>query len=168
MKLKIAGIIRESIVDGPGIRSVIFAQGCPRSCPGCHNPETIDPAGGRFIDSSEIIKMIDEVKLLKGVTFSGGEPFMQADAFAGLGKLIKQRGLDIMTYTGYTWAELLKMSAKEPGVMELLTVSDYLVDGPFIELEKDLKLAFRGSRNQQIINVRESLQKKEVVPAHVT
>ncbi len=165
MELRIAGLIRESVVDGPGIRSVVFAQGCPRSCPGCHNPEALDPSGGRVVEDREILAVLEKNKLLRGVTFSGGEPFMQAEAFAQLGKQIKEKGLDIMTYTGYTWEELLHMGKKNRKVMELLSISDYLVDGPFVETEKDLNLAFRGSRNQRVIDVRKSLRKRDVILA---
>ena len=165
MELRVAGIIRESVVDGPGLRSVVFAQGCPRFCPGCHNPEAINPEGGKVLEDREILDVIAKTKLIRGVTFSGGEPFMQAEAFCKLGKVIKENGLDIMTYTGYTWEELLHMAQENPEVMELLQLSDYLVDGPFIESKKDLNMAFRGSQNQRVIDVRESLQKREVILA---
>ncbi len=166
MELRVAGVIRESVVDGPGIRSVVFAQGCPRSCPGCHNPESIDPKGGKVLEDKEILEVLDKVRLIKGVTFSGGEPFMQARAFAQLGKRIKEKGLDLVTYTGYTWDELLNLGEQKPEVLELLRISDYLVDGPFVESEKDLNLAFRGSKNQRIIDVKESLKKSNVVLAN--
>lgn len=165
MELRVAGIIRESVVDGPGLRSVVFAQGCPRLCPGCQNPDTIDPVGGRLLDEREILEEISKAKLLRGVTFSGGEPFMQAEAFARLGRWIKELGLDLMTYTGYTWDELLRLGKEHQAVMELLEVSDYVVDGPFIESQKDLNLAFRGSRNQRIVDVKASLQGSAVVLA---
>ncbi|MHB9094712.1 MAG: anaerobic ribonucleoside-triphosphate reductase activating protein [Eubacteriales bacterium] len=166
MELRVAGVIRESVVDGPGIRSVVFAQGCPRSCPGCHNPESIDPKGGKVLEDKEILEVLDKVRLIKGVTFSGGEPFMQAQAFAQLGKRIKKKGLDLVTYTGYTWDELLNLGEQKPEVLELLRISDYLVDGPFVESQKDLNLAFRGSKNQRIIDVKESLKKSNVVLAN--
>ncbi|PKM80660.1 MAG: anaerobic ribonucleoside-triphosphate reductase activating protein [Firmicutes bacterium HGW-Firmicutes-14] len=165
MKVRVAGIVKESVVDGPGLRSVIFAQGCPRFCPGCHNPEAVDPHGGRELEDMEIMDTINKVRLINGVTFSGGEPFMQAEAFARLGKQVKEKGLDLMTYTGYTWEELLALGREKPQVMELLNLSDYLVDGPFIASEKDLNLAFRGSRNQRVIDVRQSLLKQDVILA---
>ena len=168
MKIRIAGLIEESVVDGPGIRSVVFAQGCPRACRGCQNPETIDPAGGRDMEDSEILQIIEKIKLIRGVTFSGGEPFMQAQAFAQIGKRLRVKGLDIMTYTGYTWEQLLQMGAEDPAVRELLEVTDYLVDGPFIEEQKDLTLAFRGSANQRIIDVRRSLQEGQVITAPIS
>ncbi len=165
MELRVAGIVPESVVDGPGIRSVVFAQGCPRSCRGCHNPETLDPNGGKVVEDSEILEMISKVRLVRGVTFSGGEPFMQAGAFACLGRRIKEKGLNIMTYTGYTWEQLLELGRQDRQFMELLGVSDYLVDGPFMEGQKDLNLAFRGSSNQRVIDVRESLTRNELVLA---
>lgn len=165
MEVRVAGVIPESVVDGPGIRSVIFAQGCPRHCPGCHNPETIDPCGGRIMQDQEIISIVAKTKLLKGVTFSGGEPFLQAEAFTKMGNVFKEKGLNIMTYTGFTWEELLSLGKTKPEVLDLLCVSDYLVDGPYLESQKDLNLAFRGSKNQRVIDVRESLEKSEVILA---
>lgn len=168
MELRVAGIVRESVVDGPGIRSVVFAQGCPRHCRGCHNPEAIDPTGGKVLEDREILDAIGKTRLIRGVTFSGGEPFMQAEAFAELGQRLKEKGLDIMTYTGYTWEELLNMGRQSPAVMNLLGITDYLVDGPFMEEEKDLNLAFRGSRNQRVIDVQRSIRERDVILAGLT
>lgn len=165
MELRIAGIIKESVVDGPGIRSVVFAQGCPRSCPGCHNPETIDPAGGTVTTVDEVLQELGGLRLVRGVTFSGGDPFMQPAAFAALGKAFKELGRDIMTYTGYTWEELMELARTEPAVMGLVKVSDFIVDGPFINEQKDLNLSFRGSRNQRIIDVAKSLEQGVPVQA---
>ncbi|MFZ5640515.1 MAG: anaerobic ribonucleoside-triphosphate reductase activating protein [Bacillota bacterium] len=162
MEIRIAGIVKESVVDGPGIRSVVFAQGCPRVCPGCHNPEALDPTGGKLTTVEEIVRELAGLRLVRGVTFSGGDPFMQPEAFAALGKAVKELGYDIVTYTGYVWDELLEMGRNQPAVMELVAVSDFIVDGPFIEEQKDLNLPFRGSRNQRIINVARSLEKGEV------
>jgi len=159
MEIRIAGIIRESVVDGPGIRSVVFAQGCPRICPGCHNPEAIDPAGGTATTVDELVRELAGLRLVRGVTFSGGDPFMQPGAFAALGKAFKELGWDVITYTGYTWDELLEMGRTQPAVAEMVEVSDFIVDGPFIEEQKDLNLPFRGSRNQRIIDVAKSLEK---------
>lgn len=165
MEVRVAGLIPESVVDGPGIRTVIFAQGCPRHCPGCHNPESIDPLGGKIMQEQEIIDVVEKTKLIKGVTFSGGEPFLQAAAFAKMGKRFKEKGLDIMTYTGYTWEELFSLGRTQPEILDLLYVSDYLVDGPYLESEKDLNLAFRGSKNQRLIDVRKSLEGSRVILA---
>ena len=163
-KLRLAGVIRESIVDGPGIRMTLFGQGCPHGCKGCHNPETHDPDGGYISNPENILKAIDQNPLLQGVTFSGGEPFFQAEAFAELGEAIKKKGLHIMTYSGYTFEEIFE-GAKQgaPGWKELLAVTDILVDGRFVLEEKSLNLLFRGSKNQRLINVPKSLEKGEAV-----
>lgn len=157
MELKIAGITKESIVDGPGMRLVIFVQGCPHHCPDCHNPETHDPAGGKLMDSTEIIALIEQARLIRGVTFSGGEPFGQAEALAAIAAFVKQRGLDIVTYTGFLFEDLVLRAANEPAVQSLLRQTDILIDGPFRKAERDLRLAFRGSRNQRLIDVPKSL-----------
>jgi len=153
--IRIAGIIRESIVDGPGIRFTVFAQGCPHHCKGCHNENTHDFAGGYDCELNKILSEIDKNPLLSGVTFSGGEPFCQAEAFYELGKEIKARGLDIVTYSGYTLVELQEMAEKDADIGKLLWISDYLVDGPFLQEERDLTHEFRGSRNQRFIRMSE-------------
>lgn len=159
--LRLAGVIRESIVDGPGIRMTIFGQGCPHRCKGCHNPNTHDPKDGYISHPENILKAIDENPLLQGITFSGGEPFLQAEAFAELGAEIKKRKLHLMTYTGYTFEQILDGIEKgENSWMELLSVTDILVDGRFILEEKSLNLLFRGSKNQRLIDVKKSLEKK--------
>ena len=159
--LRIAGITPESIVDGSGIRFTIFAQGCKHNCPSCHNPNTHSLDGGELIALEEIVEMIKEKGLLSGVTFSGGEPFLQAKEFAKLASLIKKlgRNLDIITYTGYLYEDLIKDNKKRV----LLEASDILIDGLFEEEKQDLKLKYRGSSNQRIINVRESLKRDEIV-----
>lgn len=165
MKLRIAGLTKESVVDGPGIRFVVFVQGCPHRCPGCQNPETWDFAGGKELTVDELFAQIRDTRLLQGVTFSGGEPFAQAAALACLGKKVKELGLDIVTYTGYTFEELLDMAEKNQEVRDLLEISDLLVDGPYLAEERDLSIAFRGSRNQRIISVAASLKAKQAVEA---
>ena len=151
--LRIAGIIRESIVDGPGLRLTIFAQGCPHHCKGCHNEATHDFDGGYDCDPSKILNEIDKNPLLTGITFSGGEPFYQPKQFYLLGLDIKTRGLDIVAYSGYTLEQLQKMAEMDQYISKLLGIIDYLVDGPFILEEKDLTLEFRGSRNQRFIRM---------------
>ncbi len=158
MELRIAGIVKDSIVDGPGLRVVVFTQGCFHHCPGCHNLETHDPAGGKVIDTAEIMAVIDQAKLIRGVTFSGGEPFLQAGALAGLAKQIKARGLNIVTYSGYVFEDLLVMAQTNADISALLQQTDILVDGPFQLENRDLRLAFRGSGNQRLIDVRNSLR----------
>ncbi|MDF2501050.1 MAG: pflA 3 [Anaerosporomusa subterranea] len=156
-ELRIAGITRESVVDGPGMRFVIFTQGCPHNCPGCHNPETHDPTGGKLMDSTEIINMIEQAHLIRGVTFSGGEPFLQANALAEIAIAARRHGLDIVTYTGFLFEKLLERAATDTKVLALLTNTDILIDGPYKKEERDLRLAFRGSCNQRLIDVPKSL-----------
>ncbi len=156
-KIRLSGIIEESIVDGPGIRFVIFSQGCPHHCKGCHNPQTFDPSGGYEYDTNNLIMKIKKNPLLKGVTFSGGEPFLQAEAFTELAREIHSLGLDVMSYTGYVFEDLI--ACKENiSWQNLLHNIDILVDGPFLLEKKSLLLKFRGSENQRIINVNESLR----------
>lgn len=149
--LRLAGIVRDSVVDGPGVRLVVFAQGCPRRCPGCHNPETWDFSGGRVTASSEVIGIIRGLakKRLTGITLSGGEPFCQAAPLAKVARAAKDMGLDVWAYTGYTYEELA--AADDPAVQELLRAVDVLVDGPYVEAQKSLDLPFRGSKNQRVL-----------------
>ena len=156
-QLRIAKIINESIVDGPGIRMTIFAQGCPHKCKGCHNPDTHDFSGGYLIDIDEVIKSAKKNPLLSGLTFSGGEPFSQAETFAKLAKMAHKNGLNIITYSGYTIEELLKSMNENAGWNDLLQEIDTLVDGRFILEQRDLTLKFRGSKNQRIIDPRQSI-----------
>lgn len=165
--IRVAGVTKESIVDGPGFRYVIFTQGCPHKCVGCHNPETHSRFGGRDITFKEIISDISKNPLLDGVTFSGGEPFLQATKLSILAKEIKSHGLNIMTYTGYTFEELYRNSSKENGFLELLNCTDYLVDGKFEVEKKDMLLKFRGSNNQRIIDVYSSLFENQLILANV-
>lgn len=157
-RLRIAGLVEESIVDGEGIRFVVFTQGCPHHCPGCHNPATHSFEDGIFADIEEIYEHIKENPLLQGVTFSGGEPFMQASVLYELGKKIKALGLDLTVYTGFVYEELLQKEL--PGTKELLSITDVLIDGPYLEAERDLTLRFRGSKNQRILNLKEERNKK--------
>lgn len=150
--LRICGTEPESIVDGKGFRFVIFTQGCPHACPGCHNPQTHDFNAGTWVDIDTLLGEICENPLLKGVTFSGGEPFCQAWPLAHLAQTLHQRSLDITTYTGYLYEDLL--ARNDPEINALLDQTDYLIDGPFVEAEKDLTLQFRGSRNQRVINMK--------------
>lgn len=161
-KIRLSGIIEESIVDGPGIRFVIFSQGCPHHCKGCHNPQTFDPSGGYEDDTNNLIMKIKKNPLLKGVTFSGGEPFLQAEAFTELAREIHSLGLDVMSYTGYVFEDLIAHK-ENISWQNLLHNIDLLVDGPFLLEKKSLLLKFRGSENQRIINVNESLKSNKTV-----
>lgn len=164
-ELKIAGIIRESIVDGPGIRFVVFAQGCPHHCKDCHNPETWAYDGGSATTPDKIMNEINKNPLLSGVTFSGGEPFCQPEGMAELAQLCKARGLNVISYTGYLYEELLEKAKSEPAVMKLLKQIDVLVDGPFITALKSYELKFKGSSNQRAIDVKKSLEQNKPVLA---
>ncbi len=162
MKIRIAGTVNDSIVDGVGIRFTIFTQGCPHHCEGCHNPETHDFNGGFDIDSDELLEKIKGNPLLDGVTFSGGEPFMQANALADLAVEIKKLGLNIITYTGFTFEELFENRDKN-GWGRLLEMSDYLIDGKFEIDKKDWEIKFRGSSNQRYLDCAASLAQGRAV-----
>ncbi len=164
--LRIAGIIPESIVDGPGIRLTIFMQGCPHRCPHCHNPETHDPEGGYLIPVSEIFEMIEENPLLDGVTFSGGEPFIHAETLVPLARKIKERGYHLTIYSGYTYEQILKKAEQEPAFLELLSFADLLIDGPFLYEKRTLDARFKGSENQRLIDVPKTLASGSVVLAY--
>ena len=158
MEIRIAGTENDSIVDGPGFRFTIFTQGCPHNCPGCHNPQTHDFNGGNVVDTDELFQKILANPLLDGVTFSGGEPFCQAASLCDLGKRIKEHGLDIITYTGFTWEYLIENADENNCYRELLEISDFVIDGKFEMDKKSLDLHFRGSSNQRIINTKKSLE----------
>ena len=157
MQIRIAGLVPESFVDGDGIRFAIFMQGCQRNCAGCHNPETHDLNGGRLVDTQEIISAIKKNPLLDGITLTGGEPLLQIDAANELALAAKNLGLSVWCYTGYTFEEL------PPEVSTLLENIDVLVDGAFILSLRDLDLQFRGSRNQRIIDLKETRQQNKIV-----
>lgn len=163
MRLKIAGYVKESVVDGPGIRFVVFFQGCPHLCTGCHNPETHDMTGGRETDTDEVLRRMRESRLIRGLTLSGGEPFLQADAALILARGARVSGLNVVAYSGYHFEELLERGKSEPVVAQLLGEIDMLVDGPYMETRRDISLAFRGSCNQRLIDVPASLRQSMVV-----
>ncbi len=153
LPIKLHGVARESIVDGPGNRYVIFVQGCPHRCPGCHNPASHSYEGGKQTTTEKLWQDIEKNPLLAGITFSGGEPFLWGHELSVIAKKAAAKGLNIMTYSGFTYEQLLKKCETEPSVKELLSVTNYLVDGRFLQAERDLNLKFRGSRNQRILDV---------------
>lgn len=155
--LRLAGVIRESIVDGPGWRFVVFSQGCKHNCEGCHNPETHDMNGGYESSVERIIEAVKQDKLLKGVTLSGGDPFEQAEKFSVLAREVHDLGLDVVTYTGYTFEQLYKGMAKNEGWRHLLEQTDILIDGKFELAKKSLNCKFRGSTNQRVLDAKKSL-----------
>ena len=157
MQIRIAGLVEESFVDGDGIRFAIFMQGCLRNCAGCHNPETHALEGGRLIDTQEIISAIKKNPLLDGITLTGGEPFLQVDAANEIACAAKSFGLSVWCYTGFTFEDL------PPEVAPLIENIDVLIDGEFIESQRDLELQFRGSHNQRIIDIKKTRQQNKIV-----
>ena len=152
--LDLSGIVTDSIVDGPGIRTTVFAQGCPHHCAGCHNPETWEFGCGTPMEEETVLEIVRENPLCRGVTFSGGEPFAQAEGFARLARLLKEAGYEVASYTGYTFGQLLRGTGAQRALLETI---DVLIDGPFRMEEKSLELSFRGSANQRILDVPASL-----------
>ncbi len=160
MKIRLAAELQpDSIVDGEGIRTVLWTQGCPHQCPGCHNPGTHDFQGGALIDVDEVISSLKKIKNQDGLTLSGGDPVCQADACYEISKAAHEMGLTVWCYTGFTYEQMLL----QPKARRLLSEIDVLVDGKFIEEEKSYDLYFRGSRNQRIIDVAKSLAEDRVV-----
>ncbi len=160
-ELRIAGTIQDSIVDGPGIRYVIFTQGCPHNCKGCHNPQTHNFSGGKIADIEQIKMQIKRNPLLYGVTFSGGEPFCQAGALVPIAEAVKAMHKHLMIYTGYLYEELLEM--KDSDIRRLLELADILVDGPFLIEKRDLTLQYCGSENQRVIDLAKTRERCSVV-----
>ncbi len=158
--LNLAGIAGDSIVDGPGIRTTFFAQGCPHHCPGCHNPETWPFEGGTPMEEEALLALVRENPLCRGVTFSGGEPFAQAEGFARLAELLREAGYEVAAYSGYTFEQLY---GGTPAQRRLLEGLDVLIDGPFLLSQRSLELNFRGSANQRVLNVPESLKAGQAV-----
>jgi len=163
--MRIAGFKEESIADGPGLRYVIFAQGCPHECPHCQNPTTWDINGGKEYAIREIIRKLNKLKTqtktLRGVTFSGGDPFLQAAEFAAVAQAVRKTGWDVVTYTGFKYEQLIEDNNE--GVKALLAASDILIDGKYIHELHSIELQFRGSSNQRIIDVAKTREKGQIV-----
>ena len=161
--IRLSGIAYESLVNGPGMRRVFFAQGCRHNCKGCFNPDTHDFNGGEIRNMDELIESVLDNPMLRGVTFSGGDPLEQADKFSYMAKVFKNKGLNIWCYTGYTYEYILEHRDKNNGWNELLRSIDVLVDGKFQEENMQEGLKFRGSNNQRIIDIKESLNQGNIV-----
>jgi len=160
--MRLSGITQESLVDGPGLRYVIFTQGCPHKCPHCHNPETWDADAGKEYSARQLIRLLKQQKKKKqGLTFSGGEPFAQAAELAEVALAARQIGWDVVTYTGYTYEELLENA--DEGVKALLSASDLLIDGRYIHKLRSMELPFRGSSNQRIIDLVQTREKGRII-----
>lgn len=164
MKIRLAAYLQpDSIVDGEGIRTVIWTQGCPHHCEGCHNPETHDSTGGALIELEEVYEAIDKLEGQTGITFSGGDPFMQSKECSEIATYARNLGYNIWCYTGFTFEQLLKMSKIKKDIIDFLSKIDVLVDGKFEINKKSLDMVFAGSTNQRIIDVQESLRQNRVV-----
>ncbi|MCL2866966.1 MAG: anaerobic ribonucleoside-triphosphate reductase activating protein [Clostridia bacterium] len=156
MYIQIYGLQTDSIVDGPGLRYAVFVQGCPHNCHGCHNPDSLNPNGGKPYDTQDIIRFIQKNPLLDGLTLTGGEPFSQSEACLEIAKEAHLMGLNVWGYSGYTYEELMNLSPS------LLNELDVLVDGPFIQNQCSLSLLFRGSANQRIIDIAKTREAGQV------
>ena len=154
--VRLAGIAYESLVNGPGIRRVFFAQGCKHNCKGCFNPETHSFDKGIVLEIDKLIKDVLENPMITGVTFSGGD-------FSYMAKILKNKGLNIWCYTGYTFEKLLDKMKENKDIRELLNNIDVLVDGKFEINNKKEELKFRGSSNQRIIDVNKSLALGQII-----
>ncbi|MDR3269533.1 MAG: anaerobic ribonucleoside-triphosphate reductase activating protein [Tannerella sp.] len=145
--LSILDIVEDTTVDGPGFRTAIYAAGCPRRCPGCHNPQSWEIGRGSLWTVDAVMRKIRQAEF-SNVTFSGGDPLMQPEAFAGLARRIRREtDKTIWCYTGYPYEQILA----SPRLSQILPHIDVLVDGPYIDALKDETLPFRGSSNQRII-----------------
>ncbi|MCR5271743.1 MAG: anaerobic ribonucleoside-triphosphate reductase activating protein [Lachnospiraceae bacterium] len=158
----LAGIVPHSMVDGPGVRMSIFFQGCIHGCPGCQNPDTWDPKGGEHVEVESVINKIRNTKYLDGITLSGGDPLLQAEAAGEIAKAAKAMGLDVWAYTGWTFDEVLSGKAGEKAI-EALEYIDVLVDGRFVESLKSSECIFRGSSNQRLVDVKKSIGSGELI-----
>lgn len=153
--MRIYGLVQDSIVDGPGFRFACFVQGCPHGCPGCHNPDSHAPQGGREMSLEEVERELLKNPLTDGLTLSGGEPFAQPEDCLALAKFAHAHGLNVWSYSGWTFEYLRGQGS--PAQKALLEELDVLVDGPFLLSERTLSLPWRGSRNQRVIDVPASL-----------
>ena len=164
MTIRLAGPIQpDSIVDGEGIRTVIWTQGCSHNCLGCHNPETHSFTGGYEVDIEDVLNEIDNLEYQDGITLSGGDPFFQIKPCSVIAKYAHQKGLNVWAYTGFTFEQLLLMMKNNPDLVELLSNIDILIDGKFDINKKSLNCKFRGSTNQRVIDVSKSLKNNKVV-----
>lgn len=174
MDIRLAGIVSESIVDGPGLRMAVFCQGCPHNCKGCHNPETHDFEGGSIYSTDKIIEIFNKNPLLSGITFSGGEPMCQPEAFAEICKAVKAAGKTVTVFSGFTLNQLLAIAkgqskgweftdSQRRALAYLIMNIDILIDGPFVLDKRDLTLEFRGSSNQRVIDMNKTRQEGKIV-----
>lgn len=150
--IRLSGPIEhDSIVNGYGLRAVIWTQGCLLRCPGCQNPETWDEFGGFKKSIEEIKTELTSLKGQAGLTFCGGEPFLQAKACLEIAKFAKEKlGWNIWSFSGYTYEQIQESGGDR---LAFLNILDALIDGPFILAQRDLSLKFRGSKNQRLLHL---------------
>lgn len=165
--IRLSGLIHESLVNGPGIRRVFFSQGCKHNCHGCFNVETHSFNGGYLFNMDELLSDIKENPMIKGVTFSGGDPFEQSDKFSYMARELKKLNVNIWCYTGYRFEDLIDDEKEKYHWGELLRNIDVLIDGKFDKNRASEDLKYRGSDNQRIIDVKKSLEKKELILFHI-
>lgn len=159
--IRIASTVNDSIVDGPGLRFVIFTQGCFFACYKCQNLATWDPQGGILIEMDELVNKWRKNPLIEGITLSGGDPLLQAEASLYLLRKAHETGLNVTLYTGDIYENLL--TTKKESVKRILEEVDYLIDGPYIDEQQDLTRLYRGSRNQRIIDMKATRQSGKLV-----
>ena len=153
----------DSIVDGPGLRTVIWTQGCGHHCKGCQNAQTWDFNGGGEVPVQMVLDAIDELEYQDGITFSGGDPMFQPEACNKIAKYCKEKGYNIWVYTGFTFEELMEKAKAKPIYLEFLSNIDVLVDGRFVLEKRNLNLLFRGSSNQRLIDMKKTLETGSIV-----
>lgn len=164
MTIRLAAPLQnDSVVDGFGVRTVIWTQGCSHNCPFCQNPQTHDFKGGEEYTLEEIFDELDNLPKQDGITLSGGDPLFQIDAVTEIAKYAKKIGLNVWCYTGFTYEQIIEMSKNNPNYLEFLNNIDVLVDGKFEIAKKSLNLLFRGSSNQRLIDMKKTLKYKKVV-----
>jgi len=163
--LNLHDFVPRSRANGPGERAVVWVQGCPRRCPGCFNPDTLPFVDRKWISVDDLENQILAIKGIDGVTFSGGEPFAQAAALAELAKKLRERGLTVVCYTGYTLKQLRVGNREDWNA--LLEQIDLLIDGPFIQSERCHE-PYRGSANQRLLYLSGRISPEEVAEANQT
>lgn len=160
MKIQLASDLQpDSIVDGEGIRTVIWTQGCSHNCPGCHNPGTHEFKGGFSVDVEEVCEALNTLVGQDGITLSGGDPMFQAKQCLKIAKYAKEIGLNVWCFTGFLYENIIENKDQK----ELLKYIDVLVDGKFEIEKRNITLTLRGSTNQRVINVKETLKENELV-----
>ena len=162
MKIRVLSILQQTMADGPGLRTAIYCAGCAHHCPGCHNPESWDFAAGEWMEVDDLVQLVKEDSM-SNVSFSGGDPFYQAEAFTELARRIKEEtSKTIWCWSGFTLEEI----EADPVMRKMLPWLDVLVDGPFLLEERDTDLLFRGSPNQRIIYLH-GAPPEDVIPGTV-